>query len=597
LKFKRAHKHLIGLFAFAAVLLVILNIAVILTPEHQAIATTSENVMGWAWSDTGGWLSLNNTNAGSGGGSYGVNVNLSTKEVTGFAWSDSQGWVCFGSSCTVAGCANGVNAPSIVNGNAQPYAYMQGGGSSYVMRGWGMVCALGTSNGWVGFNSQDDTGGAAYGVTLNAGNFGGYGWHAALSSPSVGWGWMSFSGAYMAPEDTTGFPACHDLVDNNLSGSIDCADSSCNHKNDSAHRCPVDEASCAPWGSNCCSNGLDDDGNGITDCADPACAADPVCMPEICDNGIDDNANGLIDCADVASCGSDPRCIPAWLKTEYGNVYASSGIAGNAPPVNQYNATYCLTTAGSITGFESTAGCKEAGSTQALSLPTGAGTGGYVSKLGRIDVSGVLSGRYGTVVSINTDADIPAVLDGKVYLYDRDAHGGACPSGEFFSLGVGHSPANPMLFNNAANSPTARGNGLLVIKGCKLKIVGNLAYQATGVQQYLKNLASFGVLVLSKYSGGTYQSGGEMYIDPSVNQVVGMYFVEKAIYTGSVGTIADLPLYVYGALISRDIKLERRVGSSTEGSENVIFDGRGVANPPPGTQDITKSLPSVKDTY
>lgn len=43
-----------------------------------------------------------------------------------------------------------------------------------------------------------------------------------------------------------------------------------------------------------CGNGIDDDGNGLTDCQDPSCVSYISCQPEICD-GVDNNGNGLID--------------------------------------------------------------------------------------------------------------------------------------------------------------------------------------------------------------------------------------------------------------------------------------------------------------
>ncbi len=44
-----------------------------------------------------------------------------------------------------------------------------------------------------------------------------------------------------------------------------------------------------------CTNALDDNGNNLTDCADPAsCCGDPACAKEICD-GIDNNCNGTVD--------------------------------------------------------------------------------------------------------------------------------------------------------------------------------------------------------------------------------------------------------------------------------------------------------------
>lgn len=63
-----------------------------------------------------------------------------------------------------------------------------------------------------------------------------------------------------------------------------------------------------------CGNGLDDDGNGLIDCADQVCSGLPSCNPpqEICNNGVDDDLDGLADCAD-SNCQNDPAClIPVW---------------------------------------------------------------------------------------------------------------------------------------------------------------------------------------------------------------------------------------------------------------------------------------------
>ncbi|MFH2005534.1 MAG: trypsin-like serine protease [bacterium] len=58
-----------------------------------------------------------------------------------------------------------------------------------------------------------------------------------------------------------------------------------------------------------CDNGVDDDGDGAVDCADPDCASDPGCQttPEDCDNGVDDDGDGAIDCADP-DCETDSAC-------------------------------------------------------------------------------------------------------------------------------------------------------------------------------------------------------------------------------------------------------------------------------------------------
>ena len=47
-----------------------------------------------------------------------------------------------------------------------------------------------------------------------------------------------------------------------------------------------------------CTDGLDDDGDGLIDCDDPDCGVDPVCTEEMCDDQQDEDLDGLIDCAD-----------------------------------------------------------------------------------------------------------------------------------------------------------------------------------------------------------------------------------------------------------------------------------------------------------
>ena len=48
-----------------------------------------------------------------------------------------------------------------------------------------------------------------------------------------------------------------------------------------------------------CADNLDNDGNGLRDANDPACAPAPE---DICDDGIDNDNDGLIDCADRTDC-------------------------------------------------------------------------------------------------------------------------------------------------------------------------------------------------------------------------------------------------------------------------------------------------------
>ncbi len=80
---------------------------------------------------------------------------------------------------------------------------------------------------------------------------------------------------------------CSDGIDNDGDGIADCADGDC----DFAISCLAE----------ICDNGIDDDGDGLVDCADGDCAAVSTSCVEICGNGIDDDGNGLID-------DDDPQC-------------------------------------------------------------------------------------------------------------------------------------------------------------------------------------------------------------------------------------------------------------------------------------------------
>jgi hypothetical protein len=87
--------------------------------------------------------------------------------------------------------------------------------------------------------------------------------------------------AYGAPYDQSDVEtSCTDNVDNDSDGMLDCADPNCARVE-------------ACFG---CRNDVDDDQNGQTDCADPSCIGTEACTS--CINGLDDDGNGLVDCAD-----------------------------------------------------------------------------------------------------------------------------------------------------------------------------------------------------------------------------------------------------------------------------------------------------------
>lgn len=120
---------------------------------------------------------------------------------------------------------------------------------------------------------------------------------------------------------------CGNGVDDDGNGKTDCADDVCKNlpscvtpteicnnglddDGDGKTDCldPDCDSSCKPTGGEICNNGLDDDGDGKIDCLDPDCTA--FCTTgggEVCNNGLDDDVDGKIDCLDP-DCSSFAGC-------------------------------------------------------------------------------------------------------------------------------------------------------------------------------------------------------------------------------------------------------------------------------------------------
>jgi len=129
---------------------------------------------------------------------------------------------------------------------------------------------------------------------------------------------------------------CDNGVDDDGNGFIDCADPVC-----------FGNKACVVPGREICNNGIDDNDNKLIDCADPECMGSPACKPqpgpEICDNSVDDNGDGLVDCADP-QCVTFPACIVAVCSPEidFGTVPDHDGDVTRT--MNTVGATRSFTT-------------------------------------------------------------------------------------------------------------------------------------------------------------------------------------------------------------------------------------------------------------
>ena len=586
-------------------------------------------------------------------GSYGLNVETNPASVNylqlnGFAWNDSAGWMCFGTSCKAVSPGSCSSTPPTGNpndmiasiGTRPASAATIGSPPQYTvdLHGWADICNLG-NKGWVSLNSSDLAGaGASYAYRTtfvpSSGYFGiplptagvkldSYAWNG--NTDGTGYGYIDFSNVKMAGEIGA---SCSDGLDNDLNGKADCQDDACKL-----------QAVCAEDTNAKCSDGVDNNGNGLIDCADSSCKPLSVCQEKngnvdhggvsLCADGIDDDGNGLIDCADVpncagypacsivgeatcngqpkdnlgrtaspdtccsdhfdndsngkqdctdTSCFSAPICLPVWLQAKYGDIYAQQGINSAA---GQSSGSYCLSSNGTITGFTSGssfangATCSEPTS-GSISLPNP--STGYKGTLGGLDIAGIKAGRYGKVIPVVPGFwSLPSrTLGGNVY------------------YATGDVTINGATFQNGLD--TTRGNGLLFVDGGNLTIKGNIGYAAESLPPSLHNLASFGVIV-SKKAGDVTGLTGNVSIDPSVSQISGAYFVEGTVHTGSAGPIDAQPLQVFGLMAAHQFALERNFHSTSQASETFVFDGRAIANPPPGMQEVSKSLPTTQDAF
>ena len=88
---------------------------------------------------------------------------------------------------------------------------------------------------------------------------------------------------------------CFDGIDGDGDGLTDCADPEC-------------AAVCVEVGN--CNDGIDNDADGAIDCVDIDCQFDAICQEAgNCTDGVDNDLDGDIDCVDI-DCATDIACLP-----------------------------------------------------------------------------------------------------------------------------------------------------------------------------------------------------------------------------------------------------------------------------------------------
>lgn len=212
-------------------------------------------------------------------------------------------------------------------------------------------------------------------------------------------------------------------------------------------------------------------------------------------------------------------------------------------------------------------------------------------------------------------------LKGRVFFYDGD---------------LVLNKVNLAPFVNFSNSSGKSGGGTIIVRG-NLTISIPIYYDTTSTIS-LNKLASVAWVALKRDNDPNdnaidERTGGNIIIDDCLSDprpnfssranLVGVFFAEGKIVTGTgqystagkrnsdltlPNDIDDayktanqcqsipsegIPLIVNGIMVAKAFQLERLYGGVDIGSEEIIYDGRLMANIPPGLEDIVKSLPKA----
>lgn len=300
--------------------------------------------------------------------------------------------------------------------------------------------------------------------------------------------------------------------------------------------------------------------------------------------------------------------LQAWLATRYGDIFVGGNIekTGALPSSPEgFNATYVIQANGTI-AFTSEAGYIQPNYPSALPLPTQGNQ--YINVLGRLDfntMTQVGTHRYGETISVNAvtnDLDdylsntLLGKLGGKIYYYQGDAE---------IDSAVTFKP------DSAA---TANGSGTIIVDG-DLTISAPVLYDTNLSIGSLANLPSVawlvrgnvnidpglgnaqgtaanpnlvGAFIVVGYEGGSGNAVGCSGKPPDDPSIVGGGIL-------STGAATDKYLVVNGLMMAKCFNFERTIQIADVGSEHVVYDGRLIANPPPGLRDLTAVLPVIRE--
>lgn len=575
--------------------------------KTEAATPVVYSMAGWLWTDTFGWISLNSENPEldeyppSTPYKVIVESGVDISKISGWGWSSNLGWICFGSTCDPNKmCESGnCNTQEVIKGLFGEYtppdegwiATMDAGSGK--ISGWAKALAL-KDAGIIRFGSDQEVGSNQPGEQC-----------FDCKKKCIEWKQIpdqadpekTINGDCITYSDKE-FESCKFCFTKTYFGVVDYDGQTY------PTGTPTSEAVKGGSG-NICFN--------CSDCEINISKADAnltrnVCSacPERCEHfgSAHDFSSGALvgwawssdgDKGTSANVGwiqmntGWAGIVYPWLETQFGSVYSSLNIRQRSI-VSGKNATYCIF-AKDVYNFTSSQ-CQKAfyDDVDISYLTSPQKQLVYKNALGKIDIKGLSTrslgdyNKYGNEVIINDSSaewSNSTSLLNKVYVIKGD-----------LTINSGFS------INNG-------GSGTVIVNG-DLLINGNFGYNsAFDEESKMKDLGSIAWIVM-----------GDVIVSPTVTKVAGAFMVlgkdgvtlsklpvedqsypkfEKnhhgIFFSGSSGN----PLTVVGLVFARAFGWERSYSNIRQGSERIIYDGRLIANPPPGLKGFAEGLPVIRD--
>ncbi len=574
------------LIIFSAVVIAVLGL--ILRYGSVEAQNSNYDMGGWFWTDNYGWISLNSGNAELVGDSTNLvpyKVIVAGNALSGWGWSSNAGWVCFGETCDSSHICDLALAGSCSFssfGTAVPAGgwHVSINATTHKLEGWAKIISL-KDNGWI---------------------------HLGMSAEVVA---NNQPGAQCYDCQTTSSPpviiGCNSCFTRTKFDNVNIPDPAVDSVvGGSGNIC---------FGCTACNKIMSDDGinsrvscSACNDCHLYGGASDSSTGGSLGWgwNGNNDGADKLshdgAGWVEFSPSGGESGLVYPWLQTQYGTIFSSNNFRQKSV-VSSINATYCIFAQDALNFHSQT--CAKNIPDINISFPQkNAVDSSYKNALGRLDVVGLSTivkvstsgkkiNKYGNIINElagNQTWNQPITLNGQVYVINGD-----------LTLDSG------FVILNGENNLT--GNGLVIVNG-DLNVDNDFSYDSGIVSQSdLKKLASV-----------AWVAKGDIIIKPDVEKAVGAFIAlgqdnAVCLYSDNTACSAKVeypdfkqngygiffsgvsanPLVVSGLLMAKGFNLGRTYSNIRQGSEEIIYDGRLSANPPPGLQSLMEILPIIRD--